>query len=528
MAAGYDAIIIGSGFGGAITACRLAEAGLKVLILERGRWWDKDTYPRKPGDPWIWDQAHPERQHGWLDLRIFPDMTVAQGSGVGGGSLIYANVSVEAPPSVFGSGWPAEITYSELKPYYGLVGKMLDVQVLPENQWNPRTKLIQGGATNLGRPDLFRPLPLAVTFDPDLAFDPAHPPSLEQTKKFTNPYGKEQGTCVHAGYCDIGCPVYAKNTLDLNYIALAEKHQAEVRPLHIVTSLEPGSSGYRVSYQRINAGELVPGSETAPRVIVAAGSLGSTELLLRCRDLTHSLPALSQFLGRNWSSNGDFLTPAIYQSSDSYPTRGPTISAAIDFYRDAQQSHSFWVQDGGFPDLLKEYLQKKASGSVSGLRAKLVIDSIRHLLNLPDPFQGIMPWFSQALDAADGRLSLKRPWWVFGPKRLHLNWKIDRSEAVMNAVVEMHKRLADLTGGKPIVPPGWFFSKDLITPHPLGGCNMGVTPEDGVVDHQGRVFGYDNLYIADGAIIPRALGVNPSRTIGALAERIAKLVIARG
>jgi cholesterol oxidase len=141
-----------------------------------------------------------------------------------------------------------------------------------------------------------------------------------------------------------------------------------------------------------------------------------------------------------------------------------------------------------------------------------------------------MPWFAQGVDAADGVLSLKRPWWQFGfgSKKLHLAWDIAKSLPVMNAIVDMHKRLSRETGGTPVVPPTWTSSHDLVTPHPLGGCNMGDTAASGVVNHKGEVFGYKNLYVADGAIVPTALGVNPSRTIGALAERIAKQIAAEG
>src|SRR5689334_5681831 len=112
----FDAIVIGSGFGGAITACRLAEANYKVLILERGRRWDKTNYPRVAGDMWTWNEERPEKENGWIDLSVFPHMSVVRGAAVGGGSLIYANISVEPSPSVFQAGWPREVTYAELKP----------------------------------------------------------------------------------------------------------------------------------------------------------------------------------------------------------------------------------------------------------------------------------------------------------------------------------------------------------------------------------------------------------------------------
>src|SRR5262245_56526488 len=128
----FDVIVIGSGFGGAISACRLAEGGYKVLILERGRRWDKTNYPRRPDDMWCWNHNCPERENGWLDFRIFPNMSVAQGAAVGGGSLIYANISCEAPKWTFEQGWPPEITYAEIKPYYDSVAKFMNVQQVPD------------------------------------------------------------------------------------------------------------------------------------------------------------------------------------------------------------------------------------------------------------------------------------------------------------------------------------------------------------------------------------------------------------
>src|SRR6478609_10192435 len=130
MSKTFDVIVIGSGFGGAITACRLAEKGMKVLVLERGRRWSPADYPRKVGDPWLFNPQHPDRQNGWLDLRFFNHMTVAQAAGVGGGSLAYSSVALEAHPSLFGDAWPAEITYGELKPCYDRVAAMMDLQTV--------------------------------------------------------------------------------------------------------------------------------------------------------------------------------------------------------------------------------------------------------------------------------------------------------------------------------------------------------------------------------------------------------------
>jgi cholesterol oxidase len=521
----YDVIVIGSGFGGAITSCRLAEAGYKVLILERGRRWDKATYPRQFTDPWIWNHKRPESENGWLDLRVFKHMSVAQGAAVGGGSLIYANISCEAPPHVFEvSTWPKEINYTELKPYYDVVAKFMNVQKVPDNQWTNRMKLMKEAAEKIGKPERFKQLELAVSFDQNWTYSDPDPHNPAQSKTFINAQGVKQGTCVHLGNCDIGCEVDAKNTLDKNYIPWAEKHGAQVRPLHLVNDIAPIDGGYEISYDELKNGQRLPGKETARIVIIAAGSLGSTELLLRCRDLNQSLPNISSFLGCDWSSNGDFLTPAFYPGRDVAPTKGPTITSAIDFLDGSEDGQRFWIEDGGVPNLIGDYLTKKTQQLPKSLRGKILVESIQHLLRNSDPFKNVMPWFAQGVDAANGVLSLKKPWWFFGKRQLHLKWDIARSQAVINGVVKMHKRLSEATGGVPLVAPTWSLAHDLVTPHPLGGCNMGDTSTTGVVNHKGEVFGYKNLFVADGAIIPEALGVNPSRTIGALAERIAKII----
>jgi cholesterol oxidase len=520
MAHAYDVIVIGSGFGGAITAARLAGNGYRVLVLERGRRWTPDDYPRRPNDAWLWDQRKPAQRNGWFDFRFFPNMSVVQGAGVGGGSLVYANISINAKPDSFDRGWPPEITYAELTPYYDAVGAMLNVQKVPANQWPERTKLVKEAAEKIGYGSRFRQLDLAVAFDPGWHYDLPDPHAESHSKSFANAQGQQQGTCVHLGECDIGCKVKARNTLDLTYIPLAEQHGAEVRPLHLVRNVVPEAGGYRVEFERIADGSLTPGSATGRIVILAAGSLGSTELLLRCRDMYGSLPGLSPFLGRDWSSNGDFLTPALHPLRSVKPTRGPTITSAIDLLDGAVGGQSVFIEDGGLPDVALAFMNDMASDSGTDPRARTLVETLRVLTRL-NAFDHIMPWFAQARDAADGRLLLK-------DGMLHLDWDIAKSEKAVEAVVQTHEKLARATGGMPLVPLTWTLTKDLITPHPLGGANMGTAAENGVVDHKGEVFGYRNLYVADGAIVPEAIGLNPSKTIGALAERTAALIAAEG
>jgi cholesterol oxidase len=523
----FDVIVIGSGFGGAVTACRLAEAGMSTLVLERGRRWTSATFPRREQDPWLWSHEHPELLNGWIDLRVFPGMSVAQGAGVGGGSLIYANVSCEAPKSAFDSRWPSAITYERLKPHYDRVADWMDVRPIPDGQLTERFKLVRDAAAATGFNDRFRPLPIAVNFDPNWTYENDFIKGTAGTIVSRNKHGAEQGTCVHLGNCDIGCDVNARNTLDLNYLYVAEnKYHTDVRPLHLVNVIEPLTGGnYKIYFDELVNGERVPGTATARIVVLAAGSLASTELLLRNRDIHRTLPKISRTLGCNWSGNGDFLTPTAYLARPVRPSGGPTITAAIDFEDGRQKEERFWIQDGGFPSLAVAYALRKATDTSLSFKMRLLLGALQNLLRSADPLEGLMPWFAQGIDTGNGVLTLTRstPFSVGG--KLHLDWDASKSAAVVEAIIAMHKRLALTTGGIPLVPPTWSLFRDLITPHPLGGCKMGETETTGVVDADGKVFGYPGLYAADGSIIPCPLGVNPSRTIAAVAEHIAAGIV---
>jgi cholesterol oxidase len=569
----YDVVVIGSGFGGAVTACRLAEAGNKVLVLERGHRWgpekgrrdergergdgsDKDVmpFPRGTRDAWVWDHLHPEQNHGWIDFREFPHMGVIQGSGVGGGSLIYANVLVEADPSSFDAGWPKEIDGKHLQPYYEMVDHMLQPRTVPVAQWSERVKLLKEAADKNGWGGRFRPVEVAVQFDDKLEYKSAQRPDRGWSKRYENRHGAWQGTCAHLANCDVGCDVGAKNTLDKNYLFVAEKKGAKVWPLHLVRSIAPEGDGYRVYFDRIEDGRFEPGSVSGGIVIVAAGSLGSTELLLRCKEQYRTLPELSPFLGRNWSSNGDFLTVAFHFFRRTlYPGRGIAFAGRLQFLDGPPgnggaapgKETKFNIEDGGFPyqatRALVRQLARKPS-SKKGLRHKIVrlgiqalaavygafhwlsrrtlLKPFRGLVEWIDPTNHMMPWIGQGQDAAGGALSLK-------DGELSMDWSYNdpATVSVINKIYETHKKLAYSKWGLVLPPIGWKRFYALITPHPLGGCNMGPDAERGVVNHKGEVFGYERLYVVDGAIVPEALGVNPAKTIAALAERIAEHII---
>lgn len=519
----YDAVVVGSGFGGAVTACRLAEHGYRVLVLERGRRWQPSEYPRGPGDAWFWDQSQPERRNGWIDMRVFPRMLVAAGAGVGGGSLIYANVLLNAKEECFAEGWPPEITYDEMRPYYTTVGEMLGANPIPEGQISERTRIMREGAEALGYGDRFQLVDVAIAFDPNWSYDLEDPHGYHHTRKWVNRFGKVQGTCVHCGNCDIGCVVQARNALDLNYIALAERYGAEVRPLHLVRQVTAEEGGYRVSFHRLADGKRHRGSVHARVVVLSAGTLGTNEIMLRSRG--RGLRGVSRRLGQGWSSNGDFVTAGWYPERDVSPSRGPTISSSIDFL-DGSQGERFYIEDGGVPELLLNALVDVTQGWKWRLRDRALQQAVRDLIGRGDPMRHVMPWFAQAVDRADGVLRLRRRWFgLFGEKALSLDWRPESAEAAIGALVTMHERLSAATHGQAIVPPTWTLAHYLATPHPLGGCRMATDPSNGVVDHRGEVFGSRNLFIADGSIVPRAIGLNPAKTVAALGERIAGEIV---
>jgi hypothetical protein len=245
----------------------------------------------------------------------------------------------------------------------------------------------------------------------------------------------------------------------------------------------------------------VRGSVTARRLVLSAGSIGSTELLLRCRDQHRTLPRLPEALGKRWSSNGDFLTPAFYDESGRLisPTHGPTITCAIDYLDGEKYGQSRYViEDGGFPPLFRVYLEERLGPKAvkaRTARGKLLLAELRRYIDSDDEAEHVMPWFANGVDAADGRLYLGRDWLPPWRLKLKMDWQIAKSKRLIDTIVKRQVQLSKKTGGRAWVSPMWKYFHDLITPHPLGGCNMDVpasnAPGDvarpGVVDHRGKV-----------------------------------------
>jgi cholesterol oxidase len=518
MRASADAVVIGSGFGGSVCACRLAQAGQQVVLLERGRRYGRGEFPRDPdlmNGGWLWT-----RGQGLFDIRPLNDVCVVQAAGYGGGSLVYANVAYRPPADLFAAGWPAGYSRDELNPYYDLAAYMLDVAPIAAGQPNPvppKTLLMEKVADELGRREQsFRPN-LAINFGP-----PDQP--------VINRFGVEQSGCTHCGECDIGCNVGAKNTLDMNYLAVAERAGAEVATRCEVTHIARDGDRYVVHYQDHQSGAVA--RITAPAVFVCAGAINSTELLLRSRDHYRTLPDLSEWLGRRYSANGDFLAFAFDTQAMDDPGRGPTITTAL-VYDDRSPTERTWfvLEEGGYPNLIAGLLQLLNPGQSAREDVRIVFDEIaaaadhqsrRITRHLAEERDRSAIFLAMGRDQANGTIRL-----AAGPSPIRVEWDVPPNLPLYVAESGLCTDVATALGGRYESNPGWRFLHQPVSVHNLGGCPMGATAADGVVDPDGEVFGYPGLYVLDGAIIPVATGANPSSTIAAVAERCVERAIRR-
>jgi cholesterol oxidase len=516
-----DVVVIGSGFGGAVVACRLAEAGRSVCVLERGKRWEGDEFPRSAGQ--VADAFYQEgRSHGFLEYLPFRQIDVIQGAGVGGGSLHYFNVNLPAPASIFRSPpWPRGITRASLDPFYEQAQAMLGSAPLvpPEGRdaLPERTTVFLGAARKAGyRPEL---VPIAV-----------HTGAEHKLAGV----GVERA-CTYCGACLFGCDVGAKRSLDRNYLSHAERYGAQIRPLHTVDAIVPsGDGGYEVRYRQRHADPTLPATPRAIRagtVVVGAGSLGSTELLLRSRAW---LPRLGPALGTRFSINGEFL----FVHTRDIPARvdpgiGPPITARVTM---TEGDLIATVEDLGLPDSLLWFLEGAAPPQFARIKqvATALVDYVLRsrrvaatggvgvrldaLVATPRTAH-ILPYLGMGTDSSDGTISLQ-------DGELAVEWSLRRNRELNRL---LRKALVDLSraaGGRYVASflSHWPLRK-ILTAHPLGGCPMGDDPATSVVDEWGQVHGHPGLHVVDGSIIPSALAVNPSLTIAALAERAAAAMV---
>jgi cholesterol oxidase len=500
----YDIVVVGSGFGGSVTALRLTEKGYRVGVLEAGRRFTPETLPRTSWDlrAFLWAPALGLR--GIQRITLLKDIVVLSAAGVGGGSLVYANTLYQPPVAFFNDPRWAGITdwARELEPHYAQASRMLGVTVQPSI--TPSDEVIRSVAQDMGVGGTFRRTPVGVFFG-------------EPGRTVPDPYfggaGPDRTGCTECGDCMIGCRLGAKNRLDLNYLYLAERGGAVVHPDTTVSALRPVDAGWELTTSQ--------GTFTAREVVLSAGALGTQRLLHAMRD-TGVLPRLSDRLGALTRTNSEALlgaqTPAVPEKPFS---RGVAITSS--FHPDAE-THIEPVRYGPGSNAMGLLTTLLVDGGGRVPRpVRFLGQALRHpgtlLRSLSKRRWSDRTIIALVMQTVDNSLTVrrtKRGRLTTGPGHGPVNptWIPIGHEAV--------RRMAVKIGGHPGGSVGDVFDIPM-TAHILGGVTIGDSAATGVVDPYQRVYGYPGLHVVDGSVIPANLGVNPSLTITALAERALSL-----
>ncbi len=540
----YGVIVVGSGYGGSITAARLATAGCEVCILERGKEWALGEFPDRP-EQVITQVRRDGNPLGLYDYRATRDIDVLIGCGLGGTSLINANVVIRPDPDIFDHPrWPDEVRADRdngtLDEYYEKVAPMLGVSPLPDD--GPSLRKMEAHKRSAeGRPGRFHKLNLAVNFD---RYDDE-----------PNHVGVLQRRCILCGDCVTGCNAAAKNTLPMNYLPFAKNHGAFIFTGMEVNYISKATGGGYFVHCTCHKEDKEQGESKVLHgsvVILAAGSFGSTQILMNSRDrglvasdrLGHYFSTNADTLGMGYNDDvrTDILGFGMEKDNRAEIHVGPTIVSVIDYRNRKPLKDRFIIEEGAIPRALVNtlrYALPKISaisghdtdfGAIDELSeaGRIIRDLARY-----DPKGALnhsMVYLGMAHDGAEGVLALDPE----GHIRIH--WETAPAKSIFEKISDEMKQLTSALGGTYIKNPRWspFSGRNVVTVHPLGGCAMGSSGDEGVVDHRGRVFDpsqggtdsvHSGLFVADGSILPTSLGVNPLLTISALSERIADLLI---
>ncbi len=506
-----DFAIIGSGFGGSVTAMRLAQKGYTVAIIEEGKRWNAADFPESnwnlPKYAWI-----PEMKfYGIQRISLLDNVMVLHGAGVGGGSLVYANVLMEPDANVFKS-WPTSIDWkNELNPYYTEAKKMLGVATNPMIE--DAEKALDKVSKEMKAEQEAKPTEVGVYFG-------------EAGKKVNDPYfngdGPERSGCTGCGGCMVGCKVGAKNTLDKNYLYFAEKWGAEVFAETSAVKIIPGSDGYTVTTKQSTSLLNKKGPTLhAKNVIVAAGVLGTVDLLLQNRDVYKTLPDISGQLGNNVRTNGESLVGATGFDKSKDMSKGIAIGAVF------KPDDNTTIQAVKYPagsNLIKLLSLPQIVKNADGKTSKALLGTFKKFPQL------MRIWMAQD--------------WAKQSTILLTMQKVDENMKLVLKKSPLGPKLASVAGDKPFppsIPAAEKAAKELAkqingeaqnvatevllgrpaTAHILGGCVIGDDKSKGVVNSNHQVFSYPGLYVCDGSVTPTNLGINPSLTIASLSERFA-------
>lgn len=542
----YEVVVIGSGYGGSISASRMARAGRSVCLLEKGREIHPGEYPDKELQATKEMQMDIEGKHvgsetGLYDFRFNEEINVFQGCGLGGTSLVNANVSLPPEGWVMNSDeWPSALqsdkqTFDEC---LMLVKDMLQPVPYPSDWPTPeKLKSMEMASQEWGKESFYRP-PINVRFEDG-----------------ENAAGVHQKACNGCGDCVTGCNYYAKNTTLMNYLPDAENHGAEIFTETAVDQIEHHNDKWVVRYKMMQGEREKFGKSTnfvtADVVILGAGTLGTTEIMLRSKDAGLGM---SDMLGRRFTGNGDFLGFGYNNDVDANaigmghkkpnPDRpvGPCITGIIDLrksnYTNGNEAHGMVIEEGVVPGALSAFVPWMlafASKFVGSDTDRGFADFFRELWRkLGSLFGGAyrgagdntMTYLVMTHDDGQGEMYLK-------DDRIRIDWDDVGKQSIFQKVSDNLRKVTARLGGTYVKNPTWnkLFKHRLTTVHPLGGCIMADDAKAGVVNHKGQVFAgksgteiHEGLYISDGSIIPRTLGVNPLLTISALAERNCKYI----
>jgi cholesterol oxidase len=509
----YDVLVVGSGFGGSVTALRLTEKGYRVGVLEAGARFDETSYPSTSWDLKRFLFAPALGCYGIQRIDVLKNCLILSGAGVGGGSLVYANTLYEPlDPFYRDPSWSHFTDWrAELAPYFAQAKRMLGVVEYPH--FTPADAVMKRVADDMGVGATFHPTPVGVFFGS---------PGEEVDDPYFGGAGPRRRGCIECGECMTGCRHHAKNTLTKNYLFLAEQAGAKVFALTTVTAVRPApGGGYLVEVRRTDGLRRLSTILTAKQVVLAASALGTQKLLHRMRDRA-LLPNLSARLGVQTRTNSESILGAMAKSTDVDYSRGVAITSS--FHPD-EHTHVEPVRYGkgsNAMSLLQTVLTDDDEGRPRWQvwAAKMWADrgQIRDQYDLKHwSERTVIALVMQTLDnsittftkrsAVTGRRTLTSRQGHGAPNP---NW--------VQVANEVARRMASVVDGTPGGSIGEPFNRPM-TAHFIGGCAIGDSPETGVIDPYHRVFGHPGLHIVDGSAISANLGVNPSLTITAQAER---------
>ena len=510
--ADFDVVVIGSGFGGSVAALRLTEKGYKVAVLEAGRRFSDKDFPKTSWRLSRFLYMPRLGLRGIQRIHVLPDVLVLAGAGVGGGSLVYANTLYKPPASYFEDKQWKHITdwNAELTPWYDQASRMLGVAENP--YFSPSDKAMKQVADQMGVGHTFKLAPLGVYFGDGAGVKSKDP--------FFGGVGPDRNGCLQCGACMTGCRHNAKNTLPKNYLGLAEKAGAKVFAEHTVIKTEQLSDGsWVVSARKSSAWFAGKRRFTASQVVVAAGTY-NTQKLLHKKKVDQTLPKISDQLGKLSRTNSEALTGSIMPKGGTDFSKGSAITSS--FFPD-DHTHVEPVRYGKGSNFMGLLQTVMTDGTNIKDRRKQWLRQVVTKPSLVLKILDVRQWSERTVVAlimqnVDSAISVRGKKGLFGFRLTSKNDSLTPNATYIPAANEVARRIAENNGG---IAGGHI--GDLVnapfTAHFVGGCVIGDSSLTGVIDPYHRLYNYPTMHVVDGASVTANLGVNPSLTITAQAER---------